>query len=38
MDKPLALRSKHVVELLPKGPFNFEATMHKPDHFPSADN
>ena len=29
---------KHTVELFPKAPFNFDATMHKPDHFPSSDN
>jgi 3-methyladenine DNA glycosylase/8-oxoguanine DNA glycosylase len=27
-----------MVELFPKAPFNFDATLHKPDHFPSADN
>jgi 3-methyladenine DNA glycosylase/8-oxoguanine DNA glycosylase len=27
-----------VIRLFPKAPFNFDATMHKPDHFPSADN
>ncbi len=26
------------VELCPTAPFHFDATMHKPDHFPSADN
>lgn len=26
------------VELVPTAPFNFDATLHKPDHFPSADN
>ena len=29
---------KHVIDLYPKAPFNFDATLHKPDHFPSADN
>jgi 3-methyladenine DNA glycosylase/8-oxoguanine DNA glycosylase len=38
MNNPLVLEAKHVIELLPKAPFNFDATMHKPDHFPSADN
>lgn len=38
------LKSKHemthhqVIRLTPKAPFNFDATMRKPDHFPSADN
>lgn len=32
------LRLTQVVELFPKDPFHFDATMHKPDHFPSADN
>lgn len=26
------------VDLLPRPPFHFDATLHKPDHFPSADN
>ena len=26
------------VELTPSPPFHFDATMHKPDHFPSPDN
>jgi 3-methyladenine DNA glycosylase/8-oxoguanine DNA glycosylase len=38
MSNPLVLQAKHTIELLPKAPFNFDATMHKPDHFPSADN
>jgi 3-methyladenine DNA glycosylase/8-oxoguanine DNA glycosylase len=36
--KPVALEVKQVVELFPKAPFHFDATMHKPSHFPSADN
>jgi len=32
------LEVKHVLEFIPKAPFNFDATMHKPDHFPSPDN
>ncbi len=28
----------YAVELCPTAPFNFDATMHKPAHFPSADN
>jgi len=38
MSKPLVLEAKRVIELVPRAPFNFDATMHKPDHFPSADN
>lgn len=38
MNTSLTLKSKHVIELLPKAPFNFDATFHKPDHFPSGDN
>lgn len=32
------LTTKRALTLSPKAPFNFDATMHKPDHFPSADN
>ncbi|HET7087451.1 MAG TPA: hypothetical protein VFL17_02260, partial [Anaerolineae bacterium] len=38
MSRPLALKVKHVTEIAPSTPFNFDATLHKPDHFPSADN
>lgn len=38
MSKPTLLEMKQVTELSPRAPFNFDATMHKPDHFPSADN
>ncbi len=38
MRKPVVLGTKQVITLLPKAPFNFDATMHKPDHFPAADN
>ena len=38
MSSHLALEAKRVTELLPQAPFDFDATMHKPDHFPSADN
>ncbi len=38
MSKPTALKIKQVIELFPKAPFNFDTTMHKPDHFPTADN
>lgn len=36
--QPIDLKVKRVVELFPKAPFNFDATLHKPDHFSSADN
>jgi len=38
VSKSTALKVKHIIELFPRAPFNFDATMHKPDHFPSADN
>ena len=38
MKKTIALPSRHVVELIPTAPFNFDATMHNPSHFPSGDN
>jgi 3-methyladenine DNA glycosylase/8-oxoguanine DNA glycosylase len=38
VSETVALTARHVVELFPTAPFNFDATMHKPDHFPSADN
>jgi 3-methyladenine DNA glycosylase/8-oxoguanine DNA glycosylase len=38
MNKSKILKAKYVMELVPTTPFNFDATMHKPDHFPSADN
>ncbi len=34
----LYLPHHQVIELRPAAPFNFDATLHKPDHFPSADN
>jgi len=33
---PLTLA--HVVEITPPAPFDFDATLHKPDHFPTPDN
>lgn len=32
------LENTQVVELAPGAPFFFDATMHKPDHFPASDN
>ncbi len=37
MNKATILRAKQSIELVPKAPFNFDATLHKPDHFPAAD-
>lgn len=34
----LPLSAKHVLHLAPTAPFHFDATVHKPDHFPSPDN
>jgi len=38
LGEPLPLRYRQTVELVPTAPFRFDATLHKPDHFPSADN
>jgi 3-methyladenine DNA glycosylase/8-oxoguanine DNA glycosylase len=38
MSESLDLGIKCELELFPAAPFNFDATVHKPDHFPSADN
>jgi 3-methyladenine DNA glycosylase/8-oxoguanine DNA glycosylase len=38
MTDPRRLKFKQVVELVPRAPFHFDATLHKPDHFPAADN
>lgn len=32
------LPHKHQTRLVPRAPFHFDATLHKPDHFPSGDN
>jgi len=37
MNKPKILKARHTIELVPTAPFNFDATLHKPDHFPAAD-
>ncbi|MBI5030793.1 MAG: hypothetical protein HZB51_09715 [Chloroflexi bacterium] len=34
----MKLTHRKIVELCPRAPFNFDATMRKPDHFPSSDN
>ncbi|MDD1713401.1 MAG: hypothetical protein LUQ69_09585 [Methanoregulaceae archaeon] len=34
----MILAAKHTLKHHPTAPFNFDATLHKPDHFPSADN
>jgi len=33
----LNLTQKHSIILTPTSPFNFDATLHKPSHFPSSD-
>jgi 3-methyladenine DNA glycosylase/8-oxoguanine DNA glycosylase len=38
MPDPVILQLRHVAQIEPAAPFNFDATIHKPDHFPSADN
>jgi 3-methyladenine DNA glycosylase/8-oxoguanine DNA glycosylase len=38
MSDNLILRHKNVIELVPSAPYHFDATLHKPDHFPSGDN
>jgi 3-methyladenine DNA glycosylase/8-oxoguanine DNA glycosylase len=38
MTAPVPLTFQRAVELLPSAPFHFDATVHKPDHFPAADS
>ena len=38
MTERLPLTIVRAMELVPRAPFNFDATMHKPAHFPSRDN
>ncbi len=38
MSKHIVLRYKQVITLFPTAPFNFDATMHKPDYFPTPDS
>lgn len=35
---PIQLAFGHAIEFHPTPPFAFDASLHKPDHFPSADN
>ncbi len=35
--KPLTLRHIAALDLVPRPPFDFDSTFHKPDHFPSGD-
>lgn len=32
------LRHKSTIEITPRAPYNFDATVHKPSHYPSSDN
>jgi 3-methyladenine DNA glycosylase/8-oxoguanine DNA glycosylase len=38
MSESVPLKNRRTVDLSVKSPFNFDATMHKPDHFPAADS
>lgn len=38
MEKIINLKKKFSTLLEPKPPYNFDATIHKPSHFPSSDN
>lgn len=38
MSVALPLTFQHTVDLFPTAPFNCDATLHKPDHYPTADN
>ena len=38
MPNPVFLQHRYVAQIEPPAPFDFDATIHKPDHFPSADN
>ena len=38
MSELMHLKHRWTAELFPQAPFNFDATLHKPDHFPAADN
>jgi 3-methyladenine DNA glycosylase/8-oxoguanine DNA glycosylase len=38
MSNAISLPNRYTIELFPASPFNFDATIHKPDHFPAADN
>jgi 3-methyladenine DNA glycosylase/8-oxoguanine DNA glycosylase len=38
MSRSAALGQRYTIELVPRVPFNFDATLYKPDHFPTADN
>lgn len=37
MNEPLVLSHRHQLDLVPVAPFLFDATLFKPDHFPSSD-
>lgn len=38
VNNAIQLENKQTIEISPLAPFNFDASFHKPDHFPSADN
>ena len=37
MKRPKVLNVNLTIELVPTAPFNFDATLHKPDYFPASD-
>ena len=37
MNESILLKNRRTIELGPAAPFNFNASLHKPDHFPAAD-
>ncbi len=37
MKRPIALQVKRLIELAPSAPYNFDATLYNPSHFPAAD-
>jgi N-glycosylase/DNA lyase len=38
MEKAILLNTRETLDLTPTSPFNFDATLHKPDHFPTSDH
>jgi 3-methyladenine DNA glycosylase/8-oxoguanine DNA glycosylase len=38
VSESIFLENKQTVTLVPTAPFNFDTSLHKPDHFPSADS
>jgi 3-methyladenine DNA glycosylase/8-oxoguanine DNA glycosylase len=38
MNKPIELKYRQQIDLYPIAPYTFDTSLHKPDHFPTADN